>query len=97
MYGVSGNGIFLPAAILNFINLQGTLAPHCTYQECVAVWFEGEMPVHARTHARGLTATSVCIPVCVRTHIYIYMYKTLSSFLWKQWNRLVSHVCENSQ
>lgn len=68
MYGVSGNGIFLPAAILNFINLQGTLAPHCTYQECVALWFEGEMPVHTRTRTHSHLCMYTC--VCAYTHIY---------------------------
>lgn len=41
MYGISGNGFFLPAAILNFINLQGTLEPRCMSQDCIAVGFRG--------------------------------------------------------
>lgn len=60
MYGISGNGFFLPAAILNFINLQGTLAPHCTYQDSVVVWFRGEMLARGRTHARRHADVSVC-------------------------------------
>lgn len=47
MYGISGNGFFLPAAILNFINLQGTLIPHCTYQGSVVVWLRGEICTQA--------------------------------------------------
>lgn len=43
MYGISRNGFFLPAAILNFINLQGTLGPRCTSQDCIAVGFRGGM------------------------------------------------------
>lgn len=39
MYGISGNGFFLPAAILNFINLQGTLGPRCTSQDRVVIGF----------------------------------------------------------
>lgn len=64
MYGISGNGFFLPAAILNFINLQGTLAPHCTYRDSVAVWFGGEILARGRMHAR----TQACPCVCVHTH-----------------------------
>lgn len=47
MYGISGNGFFLPAAILNFINLQGTLIPHCTFQGCVVVWSRGQICTQA--------------------------------------------------
>lgn len=57
-----GNGFFsLPAAILNFINLQGTLVPRHTYQDSAAVWFRGEICLHTR----------VCI--CVNIYIYIYI------------------------
>lgn len=62
MYGISGNGFFLPAAILNFINLQGTLIPHCTYQDSVVVCFRGEKHTH--------TDTCVCMYVCVCTYMY---------------------------
>lgn len=47
-----GMDFFLPAAILNFINLQGTLVPHCTYWDAAAVRFRGAIHV----------CTQRCIP-----------------------------------
>lgn len=78
MYGISGNGFFLPAAILNFINLQGTLVPHCTYQDSVAVWFRGEIRVRGRAHARTQTRRRVC--VCMYTRI---KKSRVPSLVWK--------------
>lgn len=65
MYGISGNGFFLPAAILNFINLQGTLIPHCTYHDSVVVCFRGA--IHTRTGTQ--TRVYVCMCVFIRIHI----------------------------
>jgi len=69
-----GMDFFLPAAILNFINLQGALVPHCTYQESAAVRFRGA------TRACVQTRRHVCVYVCVYTYIdmYIYIYIKVS-------------------
>lgn len=58
-----GMDFFLPAAILNFINLQGTLVPRCTSQDCVVVGFRGGTGPD----------TQPCPYVCVE----IYIYKNL--------------------
>lgn len=60
-----GMDFFLPAAILNFINLQGALVPRCTYQDSAAVRFRGETRACAGTR----TDTYVCVGGCV----YIYI------------------------
>lgn len=69
MYGISGNGFFLPAAILNFINLQGTLVPRCTSQDCVAVGFRAGMGPD----------TQPCPYVCKYKYIFIKISSTFLS------------------
>lgn len=68
MYGISGNGFLLPAAILNFINLQGTLVPRCTSQDCLVVGFRGGTGPD----------TQPCPHVCAYKYIFI---KITSTFL----------------